>query len=439
MVGSHLAAAALDARRVALDLLEAVLWRRQAFDDVLAARDGLASLSGRDRGFARELVATTLRRLGQIDELLAHALSAPLPPRARVVTDILRLGVAQLVFLGTPSHAAVSTSVDLVEAVGHRKMKGLVNAVLRRLAREGAALAAAQDAAMLNTPPWLWRGWRDAYGEATSRAIAAAHFAEPPLDLTPRDPASAASWATRLGGEMLPTGTIRCPPGTGNVALLPGYDEGAWLVQDAAASLPARLLSEVAGRAVIDLCAAPGGKTAQLAAAGARVVAVDRSAARLARLEDNLRRLSLAAEIVCADVASWQPATPASLVLLDAPCSSTGTIRRHPDIPRLKTAEDVARLARSQARLLEAAAAMLAPGGRVVYCVCSLEPEEGPRRVEELLSRDANLRRVPIEPAEVGGLRQCVSTEGDLRTLPCHLAELGGIDGFYAARLARER
>ncbi len=278
--------------------------------------------------------------------------------------------------------------------------------------------------------------WCAAYGETVTRAIAAAHVKEPPLDLSVRDPAAAADWAARLDGVMLPTGSIRCRD-AGLVTELPGYDEGAWWVQDAAAALPARLLGEVAGRPVIDLCAAPGGKTAQLAAMGARVVAVDRSPSRMVRLKDNLARLSLAADCVIADAATWHPPEPAALVLLDAPCTATGTIRRHPDIPHLKSGDDVARLTQLQARLLDAAMAMLAPGGTLIYGVCSLEVEEGPRQMAQLLARGTPLRRQPIGADEIGGLEQCVTADGDLRTLPCHLADEGGLDGFYAARLVR--
>jgi 16S rRNA (cytosine967-C5)-methyltransferase len=422
---------------VALDLLAAVLARRQALDEALAAHRGLPLLAPRDRGFARQLVATTLRRLGQIDALLAHALDAPLPDRARPVMDLLRLGVAQLVFLGTPSHAAVSTAVDLVEAIGHPKMKGLINAVLRRIAREGEALLALQDAARLNTPDWLWQSWIAAYGNNVTRAIAAAHVKDPPLDFTVRDAAAEAGWASLLEAQSLPTGTLRRAE-TGPVTELPGYAEGAWWVQDAAAALPVRLFGNVAGRTVLDLCAAPGGKTAQLAAAGAQVVAVDRSPARVARLRDNLARLSLKAECRIADVVTWRPADPAPLVLLDAPCTATGTIRRHPDIPHLKGPEDVARLTQLQARLLDAAVAMLVPGGTLVYGVCSLEAAEGRAQIEALLARGAPLRRKPIAASEIGGLDQCLTPEGDLRSLPSHLADRGGLDGFYAARLVRD-
>jgi len=425
-----------DARGVALDLLGSVLGRRQPLDEAIAAHRGIAALDVRDRAFARNLVATTLRRLGQIDALIAHALTAELPAEARPTRDILRLGAAQLAFLGTPAHAAVDTSVTLAEARGQRRMKALVNAVLRRLAREAPALVAAQDAARLNTPDWLWRSWAEAYGEAGARAIAVAHLEEAPLDLSVRDAADAERWRVQLGGVALPTGSIRCDGG-GAVPDLPGFAEGAWWVQDAAAALPARLLGDIAGRAVLDLCAAPGGKTAQLAAMGARVTAIDRSPARLGRLKFNLARLSLSAETIAADAATWRPPELGPFVVLDAPCSATGTIRRHPDVPHLKSPADVARLAQTQARLLDAAAEMLAPGGILVYGVCSLEPEEGPRQIETLLARNANLVRQPVRAEEIGSLGECLTPDGDLRTLPFHLAAQGGMDGFYAARLAR--
>lgn len=424
------------ARAVALDLLAAVLWRRQALDEALAGQRGLLLLEPRDRAFARQLVATTLRRLGQIDALIAEALTTPLPQRARPVSDILRLGVAQLGFLRTPPHAAVSTAVDLVDAIGHPKMKGLVNGVLRRLARISEGLIAVQDAARLNTPDWLWQSWCASYGETLARAIAAAHVKDPPLDLSVRDASAAADWAVQLEAQILPTGTLRRPD-VGLVATLPGYSDGAWWVQDAAAALPARLLGDVSGKNILDLCAAPGGKTAQLAAAGAHVLAIDRSPSRIGRLRENLGRLSLAAESLVADATVWRPAEPAALILLDVPCTATGTIRRHPDIPHLKTDADVKRLTSLQAQLLDAAVAMLAPGGVLIYGVCSLEAEEGQNQVVQLLTRGAPVRRRPIDAGEIGGLRQCITDDGDLRCLPCHLADQGGLDGFYAARLVR--
>lgn len=422
-----------DARATALDLLAAVLDHARPLDEAVAGHADLAALAPRDRAFARLMVATALRRLGQIDALLDACLERPLPERERRVRHVLRLGICQLVFLGTAPHAAVDSAVTLAAARGGVRFRGLVNAILRRLARTGAELAAGQDAARLDTPDWLWESWTAAYGAETARAIATAHLADPPLDITAaRDPAA---WAERLGAEILPTGTLRRPL-RGAVEALPGYGEGAWWVQDAAAAMPARLLGEIAGETVLDLGAAPGGKTAQLAAAGARVVAVDRPK-RLARLRENLARLNLAVETVAADITRWRPPAPAPFVLLDAPCTATGTIRRHPDVARLKSAADVERLARVQDALLDAAAEMLAPGGRLVYCVCSLEPREGPERTRALLARRSDLAREPIAAAEIGGLSAAITAEGELRTLPCHLADRGGLDGFYAVRLRR--
>ena len=422
----------LAGRTVALGLMNTVLGQGQPLDGAVEGDARMARLSARDRAFARNLVSTTLRRLGQIDHALGRCMEKPLAPGP--ARDILRLGAGQLLFLATPAHAAVDTSVRLAHTHGLRPLTGLINAVLRRLDREGRAIIAAQDAPRLNTPGWLWESWRAAYGSDTCRRIAEAHGAEPPLDLTVKGDASV--WAERLGGALSPTGTVRLA-GRGTVADLASFDDGAWWVQDAAAALPARLLGDVAGRTVIDLCAAPGGKTAQLAAAGARVTAVDRAPKRLARLEDNLARLGLTAETVSADVLRWRPETPADAVLLDAPCTATGTIRRHPDVAWLKEEGDVAKLADVQDRLLAAAAQMVRPGGLLVYCSCSLQPEEGPERVAALLASGAEVARAPLEPGEAHLDAEAVSPDGDLRTLPCHMAEAGGMDGFFAARLRR--
>lgn len=422
------------ARHVALDLIGAVLGRERALDESIDDSPTMGQLSLRDRAFARLLVATVLRRLGQIDALIGACLATPLPPRAAQVHDILRLGVAQLQFLHTPPHAAVATSVDLAQSRGYPSHKGLVNAVLRRLSVEGAERVAAQDAAALNTPEWLWRSWTEYYGEEPARAIATAHLKEAPLDLTLRG--NAPEWCEKLSATRLPTGTVR-RAGGGAVASLPGYAEGAWWVQDAAAALPVRLLGDVTGLSVVDLCAAPGGKTAQLADAGAFVTAVDRSSRRLDRLVANLRRLSLPAATVAADAATWRPERPADAVLLDAPCTATGAIRRHPDVPRLKRPSDVARLAVIQARLLRAAVDMLRPGGTLVYCTCSLEPEEGPHQIEALLRSGAPVERRPLTAADMDMPAEWLTADGDLRTLPFHLAEYDGIDGFYGARLVK--
>ncbi|MDX1575863.1 MAG: transcription antitermination factor NusB, partial [Kiloniellales bacterium] len=376
----------LEARAAALDLLGEVLERRRPLDEALQQHERLASLEARDRAFARLLAATCLRRLGQLDAALAGLLARPLKPKLAPLRQVLRLGLCQILFLETPPHAAVDTSVRLAAKAGFAGHKGLVNAVLRRAGRELPPLVAEQEAfgeaARLNTPDWLWDALSQAYGEETAQAIAVAHLKEPPLDLTLKDPASAADWAKRLDARILPTGGLRLPPGAGDVARLAGYREGAWWVQDLAASLPARLVKTEAGQTVIDLCAAPGGKTAQLAAAGLRVIAVERDAGRLRRLASNLERLDLAAALVEADAGTWRPPEPVAAALLDAPCSATGTLRRHPDIARLKgpseIQSEIPALTALQDRLLAAAVEMVRPGGLIVYATCSLQPEEGP-------------------------------------------------------------
>jgi 16S rRNA (cytosine967-C5)-methyltransferase len=419
--------AALASRRIALDVLGACLDKGQPLDDALSRHAGYPNLDPRDRAFVRLLLATTLRRLGEIDATLAMLIERPLQGANAAGREVLRLGAAQLLFLNTPPHAAVDTSVRLVEeALPH--LKGLVNAVLRRLAREGTTLAE-NEPARVNTPEWLWQSWVASYGEDAARAIAAAHLDEPPLDLTVRsDPEL---WAGRLDATVLPTGTLRRKAG-GAVADLPGFADGAWWVQDAAAALPARLLGDVKGSRVVDLCAAPGGKTLQLCAAGAQVTAVDISARRMARLGENLKRSRLSAQLVTADASKWAPDEKFDAVLLDAPCSGTGTLRRHPDIAWLKGEEDIGRLVLAQDRLLQRAIELLRPGGTIVYAVCSLQEEEGPARVASLLARASHLERIAVQPAELPGLEKAITPAGDVRTLPSM-----GVDGFYIGRLRR--
>ncbi len=422
------------ARALAVEVLTKVLDRAHPLDDAFDKQPGLADLSARDRAFARNLATTALRRLGQIDDAIGRCLERPLPDRAARVRQILRLGAAQILFLGTPPHAAVSTAVTLAAAGHDGRYKKLVNGVLRTLDREGRAWVLDQDAARLNTPDWLWESWDGAYGEAAARGIAEAHLAEAPLDLSVAG--DAAAWAGRLRAEVLPGGGVRRPAG-GPVCDLPGYRSGGWWVQDAAAAMPARLLGEVAGRRVLDLCAAPGGKTAQLAAAGAAVTAVDRSERRLDRLRDNLARLGLAADIVTADAAVWRPEAPVDAALLDAPCSATGTLRRRPDVAWHKSPAEIDKLAGVQDRLLAAAAGMVAPGGLLVYCTCSLQPQEGPDRVDAFLAAHPEWTRRPVTAAEAAAPEAAITPAGDLRTLPFHWAERGGLDGFFAARLRR--
>ena len=425
-------AAPLASRRAALDLLVACLDKGQPMDDALARHQGFASLDPRDRAFVRLLLATTLRRLGEIETVLGALIERPLDGANATGRQVLRLGAAQLLFLGTPPHAAVDTSVRLVVDAGLPHLKGLANAVLRRVAREGIALLGDRDPARLNTPQWLWESWSEAYGEEAARAIAAAHLVEAPLDLTPR--ANAQFWAGQLEGDLLSTGTIRRTTG-GAITELPGFAEGAWWVQDAAATLPVRLLGDVAGKRVADLCAAPGGKTLQLAAAGAHVTAVDISARRMVRVAENLARAGLSAELVTADASKWTPEEKFDALLIDAPCSGTGTLRRHPDIAWLKDEDDVGRLTLTQDRLLQHAIELLKPGGTLVYAVCSLQEDEGLARMESLLAREKRLQRVPVQPSELPGLADAVTSAGDVRTLPSMWADRGGLDGFYIARL----
>ena len=411
----------MDAREAALLLLEAVLEKHRRME---AALDALPAQDARDRGFAHLIAATVLRRLGTLDAALDPHLRGTTPDRVR---QCLRIGAAQLLFLGTAPHAAVGTAVALAKRTSEAHGR-LVNAVLRRVAATGQARLAELDSPRLDTPDWLWRSWWAAYGPLTYD-IAAAHQAEAPLDLTPRQGAMPPP-----GAVVLANGSWRLPPGTG-VTTLPGFAEGAFWVQDAAASLPARLLAAQPGERVIDLCAAPGGKTAQLVEAGAEVTAIDRDPARVQRMQANLRRLGMQAAILAADATRWRPALPADAVLLDAPCTATGTIRRHPDVARLKQARDVAAIAPLQDSLLDAACAMLRPGGRMVYAVCSLQPEEGLARVQAALAR-LPLRLDPIRAGELK-LAEARTPEGCLRTLPCHWAEQGGMDGFFAARMIR--
>ena len=428
----------LAAHRAAVEILDAVLRRKLPLDEQLggkSAHPSLATLAERDRALMRRLVGTVLRRLGTLRHLLLGVLDKGFPAEAPRVEWILLVGAAQILWLDVPDHAAVDLSVRLAQSdrrAAH--FTGLVNAVLRKLAKSGTPVAA--DPAR-DTPAWLLARWKKTYGAETARAIGIINGEEPALDITVKsDPAQ---WAERLRGRILPNGTVRVAA-HGQVSLLPGFGEGAWWVQDAAAALPATLFGDMAGRTAADLCAAPGGKTAQLANAGAKVTAVDRSPGRLTRLRDNLARLKLEAEVVVADVLEWQ-AGSFDAVLLDAPCSATGTIRRHPDIPWLKGEAEIAVLTDLQRRLLDRAVELTRPGGTLVYCVCSLEPEEGEHQIAALLARDPRVLRAPISATEVFNQSQFINAEGDLRTLPSHWTDpdprQAGLDGFYAARLRR--
>ncbi|MCL4767122.1 MAG: methyltransferase domain-containing protein [Hyphomicrobiaceae bacterium] len=435
--------AGLPARELAVELVAGVIDKGRTLDEAIAgsaSRSDYRELPASDRGLARLIAATVLRRHGQLSEIVGAFIERPLPRQRGRLTPILLAGAAQLVFLGVAPHAVINLAVEQVRRDPRaRRFDRLTNAVLRRVSERGAGIAASQDAAKLNIPAWLWSRWASAYGEEAARRIAEASLGEAPLDVSVRSDAE--GWRERLGGTLLPTGSIRLSPG-GRVETLPGFEKGAWWVQDAAAALPARLFGAVDGLRVADLCAAPGGKTAELAAGGARVTAVDIDARRIERLKANLARLRLEAEVVEADAARWGAEASFDCVLIDAPCLSTGTIRRHPDILHLKRESDIGRLGALQERLLDNAARLVRPGGLLVYCTCSLEPEEGQHQIERLLGATANgYERVAIRPGESGIGPEWITPAGDLRTFPFHLAleneELSGMDGFFAARLRR--
>jgi 16S rRNA (cytosine967-C5)-methyltransferase len=428
----------MDARRACLQLLDDVLQRKQALDHALEHQEAFTSLPQRDRAFTRMMISTILRRLGQIDDLIEKAIEKKDTPRNFTLQNILRLGAVQILFMGVADHAAVDTSVRLAEEKGMERQKPFVNGLLRTLTRTGEEWKARQDEGRLNTPEWLLKIWIEDYSLKTAAEIARANLSEAPLDIAVRDPGAKISWASIFKATELTTGSLRITAG-GPITDLPGFDEGQWWVQDASAAIPMRLMGDVEGQSVIDLCAAPGGKTLQLAAAGAHVIALDRSAPRLRRLEDNLKRMQLAqsVEVICADASTWKPKQPAPYILLDAPCSATGTIRRHPDVPHLKSPRDLPGLINIQAAILENAFEILMVGGVLIYCTCSLQKAEGEAQIEAFLSRNPAASRLPIAKEELGGWDEALTPEGDLRILPFHMAALGGMDGFFIARLTK--
>jgi 16S rRNA (cytosine967-C5)-methyltransferase len=434
----------LAARKAAARLLAAVIDAHTPLDGLTDNEHGhpqYRALDTRDRSLVRAILATTLRHRVTIATLLSRRLEKPLPPNATTLSHLLYVAAAQILFLDVPDSAAV----DL--AVGHAKddprtarFAKLVNAVLRALARAKEAELAPTLAATPDAPNWFADRLTAAYGKAEAEKILAMHRLEAPVDFSVK--ADAESWAERLGGIVLPTGSVRVEKLAGPVTDLPGFAEGHWWVQDAAAALPARLMGDIRGLRVADLCAAPGGKTAQLALSGARVTALDSSKSRLARLRQNLDRLGLAADIVQADLLSFEPGELFDAVLLDAPCSSTGTVRRHPDVPWTKTPADIAKLADLQRRLLARAAGLVKPGGRIVFSNCSLDPQEGERLLEAFLAETPGVAADPIGPDDAAGIEPFITGQGQLRTTPAGLdlgrPEISGLDGFFAARLIRK-
>jgi 16S rRNA (cytosine967-C5)-methyltransferase len=419
----------VEARLAAGVLLNAALEGRGGLDTALSFRE-VADLPGPDRAFARAVAMAALRRLGEIDQILDRKLQKA-PPLA--VRTILRVALAQTLVLETPAFAAVSTAVKLAEReVKTRPYKNLVNAVLRGIEREGPGLTTAES----NLPEWLAARWRATYGEATLTGLALAAREEPATDLSLKPEVDAAAVAEALDGEAMVGNTVRTGR-RGDLSTWPGFEDGIWWVQDAAAAVPVRLLAPRAGESIVDFCAAPGGKTLQIAASGASVVALDRSDKRLDRLRANLVRTGLPAEVVAVPAEDWEDPRAFDAVLLDAPCTATGTFRRNPEVLRATKPADVAKLADVQHRLLDAAAERVKPGGRLVYCVCSLEREEGETQIIAFLRRNPAFRTAPAVPAGVGAPSEALTPEGWLRILPSMWAEKGGLDGFFIARLDR--
>ncbi|SNY37218.1 16S rRNA (cytosine967-C5)-methyltransferase [Pseudooceanicola antarcticus] len=418
---------AISARAAALRLLNAVLGETPRLLSELRDSTWLLAMPAPERARAQRLATDCLRQIERCDRLLAkHVKKTPPLP----VQNVLRLATWELAE-GGAAHGVVHdwvTETSRMQAHGH--LKGLVNAVLRKIAAEAPSEWPKLRAPRL--PDWLREPLVEAYGAPRILAFETAHAAGAPLDLTPRNASQAADWAEKLGGTLLPTGSIRLGS-PGQVSTLPGYDDGAWWVQDAAAALPAKLLGDVTGKSVLDLCAAPGGKTLQLAAAGAKVTALDISETRLVRLKENLARTGLKARLVAADALSHEGSYDA--ILLDAPCSATGTIRRHPDLPQARDGAEIGELIALQEAMLEHALTLLKPGGTLIFCTCSLIPDEGECHIDEALDRHPELQ--VVRPTLEGVQPDWITEEGGIRTTPDLWPDEGGMDGFYMAALRK--
>ncbi len=420
------------ARLAAAQLLMTVLEERRTLDEALATTDRFESLKGPDRGFARAMVSAALRHLGRIDMGLAPFLDRPLdtaPPPSRA---LLRIGAAQAWILETPDHAVVGETVAAAKMWPRaQRATGFLNAVLRKAVADRTAYDAAPMEAVW--PIWFQSLLKQGLGDDAIQALAQAQSQPPHTYLTPKS-GNTDELAKRVGGEVVSDYSVQID--TTSVDTLPGYENGDWWVQDVAATLPARLLGADDKDTVLDICAAPGGKTLQLAATGAAVTAIDRSKPRLKRLKQNLWRTGFkgVVEVVQADATEWAPAAPVDKILLDAPCSALGTLKRHPEGPWIKLPEDINRFPDIQSRLLRAALGMLKPGGTLIYCVCSPLPHEGRDIVDQVISENT-CSRVPVTPDEVPGFDASITASGDLLTLPNGVFDH---DAFYISRLRRE-
>jgi 16S rRNA (cytosine967-C5)-methyltransferase len=421
---------------VAAKILSAVVGQKTPLDGMIDEHHGNAAfreLPPADRALVRAMLNSCLRHLTWIDAIFDGFLETPLPDGARHLHHTLAIAAAQILFLDIPDHSAVDLAVEQARRDPRSsRFANLVNALLRRLVREKETVLDGPRARIPVFPDWFQDRLEAVYGPDVTWDIGNAYLAMAPIDLTVKDRPE--HWATVLGGTVLPTGTVRLDKFNGSVSELEGYADGAWWVQDAAAAIPARLMGDISGKRVADLCAAPGGKTAQLIVQGANVTAVEQSASRIKRLKSNLDRLGLTAEIHQDRLEDFEPAELFDALLLDAPCSSTGTIRRHPDVVWTKGPDDVAKLAGIQYDLLESSLGLLKAGGIVVFSNCSLDPLEGETLVEKLLAAHPEVERVPIAAEQWPGLEQAITDRGEFRTTP---AMLGGMDGFYAAVLRK--
>jgi 16S rRNA (cytosine967-C5)-methyltransferase len=429
-------------RAAAAKILAAVVDRKLSLDGALDNEHGnpaYKALNEGDRALVRAILNATLRHLPRIDAAISRLLESPLPEGARALHHVLAIAAAQILYLDVPDHAAVDLAVEQSnQDPRNRRFAKLVNAVLRRLGREKDQILA-EIATIPVMPEWFLQRLEKAYGKERAQSISESQLEPAAIDLTVK--ADAQRWAERLGGFALPTGGVRLAAFEGSIPSLEGFSEGDWWVQDAAASIPAQLFGDLTGKRVADLCAAPGGKTAQLVLAGGDVTAVEQSENRIKRLRANLDRLGLKAETVASDLTKYEPAELFDAILLDAPCSSTGTTRRHPDVLWAKGPEDIAKLAALQERLLRHAITLLKPDGTIVFSNCSLDPAEGEDVVARVLSDTPSVERAAVDPERWPGLEAAISALGEFRTTPDMLEVpagfAGGLDGFYAVVMRR--
>lgn len=435
----------LAARQGALRLLHAVLSEQSLLEDAYArelSEGPLRKLNGSDRAFAKRIVITVLQHLGEIDIILSSFLERGLPKKSGPLRNILRIGAAELIYLDVPPHAVVDSAVAQFSLWRkYSGFKGLTNAVLRKVSSQGKQKLADINPAKANLPDWLYASWVKSYGErATEAIIVQSQKGSIPLDLSLKDISenSVLEWQKRLEAKMTPNGSLRLFNHE-RVDLIEGYEQGAWWVQDAAAALPVKLFGNLEDIDVLDLCAAPGGKSLQLAANGASVTALDRSKARIKRLEENIKRLGFDISIIAQDVLAFSPERQWPAILLDAPCSATGTLRRHPEIIHQRKPGDISHFAKIQANMLDKAASLLTPGGTLIYCTCSLQPEEGPDRIDQFLAHNRNFEINPINQDEIKDCTTFLQRDGTIRTRPDFWADIGGLDGFFIARLRKNK